>query len=408
MNILVAILGLAFLILIHEAGHFLAALGVRMRPRKFYVGFPPALVKRKIRGVEYGLGTIPLGGYVKIPGMHRPAGRDLDPHFSRAIDEAPWLDGHVSGVAASLYETRFDDAKEGLVGLRKAVDKADLSDGARKGADRAVTDVGDALSRDAYWRAPFWKRVTVIFAGPAANLLFAVAMLAVVFMLGVPTDTTNRVDRILEDSPAEAAGLQPGDEVVAINGIQIQADEISQTIRDSRGEDVVLTVSRDGEEVRLAPSAPEEIDGRFRLGFVLDPRVESFGPATSVRLAAEETWFVTKAIGDSLGNIVTGSGRDDIATPVGIVQGSSEVLEDEGVRVFLRILAFISLSLALLNLLPLLPLDGGHIAFSVIEKLRGRALPREAYERFSAVGIAVVLLLFVIGISNDIGRLSGG
>lgn len=408
MNILVAILGLAFLILIHEAGHFVAAIGVRMRPRKFYVGFPPALLKRKIRGVEYGLGMIPLGGYVKIPGMHRPAGRDVEVHFSRAVDEAPWLDGHVKRVAIALYEARLDDAKDGLTQLQEAVDKADLSDAAQKAADRAITDVGDALSRDAYWRAAAWKRITVIFAGPAANLLFAVAMLAIVFMLGVPTDTTNKVDRILADSPAEAAGLEPGDEVVAINGVRIEADEISQTIRDSQGNDVTLTVLRNGQEVTLVPTPPEEIDGRFRLGFVLDPRVESFPPHTSVKLAAEETWFVTKAIGDSLGNIVSGSGRDDIATPVGIVQGSSEVLEDEGVRVFLRILAFISLSLALLNLLPLLPLDGGHIAFSLIEKVRGKAMPREAYERFSAVGIAVVLLLFVIGISNDIGRLSGG
>jgi regulator of sigma E protease len=89
MNIFVSILGLAFLILIHEAGHFFTALAVGMRPRKFYIGFPPALVKVRRRDIEYGIGTIPLGGYVKIPGMHRPAARDLDFRLQRAISARP-------------------------------------------------------------------------------------------------------------------------------------------------------------------------------------------------------------------------------------------------------------------------------------------------------------------------------
>jgi regulator of sigma E protease len=89
------------------------------------------------------------------------------------------------------------------------------------------------------------------------------------------------------------------------------------------------------------------------------------------------------------------------------VQASSEALEI-GISHYLGILALISLSLALLNLLPLLPLDGGHITFSILERLRGRPIPREAYERVSAVGIALVLFLFFIGLTNDIGRLSGG
>jgi len=116
---------------------------------------------------------------------------------------------------------------------------------------------------------------------------------------------------------------------------------------------------------------------------------------------------VTKAIGSSLARLVTGEGRDEVASVVGITAVSSESLE-EGFRYYLQVLAFISLSLALLNLLPLLPLDGGHIAFSIAEAVRGRAIPREAYERFSMIGIALVLFLFVIGLSNDIDRLRGG
>ena len=93
MNITIAIFGLALLILVHEAGHFFTARAVGMSPRRFYIGFPPALVKVRRKGIEYGIGAIPLGGYVKIPGMHRPRRRDLDVHLGRARDEAPGLAG---------------------------------------------------------------------------------------------------------------------------------------------------------------------------------------------------------------------------------------------------------------------------------------------------------------------------
>ena len=116
------------------------------------------------------------------------------------------------------------------------------------------------------------------------------------------------------------------------------------------------------------------------------------------------TGLVTKEIGSSLGRLVHGEGRKDVSSPVGIVEGSSEAL-DQGLETYLWVLGLISLTLALLNLLPLLPLDGGHIAFSIIEGIRGRAVGREVYERVSAVGIALVLLLFFVGLSNDIGRL---
>jgi regulator of sigma E protease len=116
---------------------------------------------------------------------------------------------------------------------------------------------------------------------------------------------------------------------------------------------------------------------------------------------------VTKAMGSFLGHIANGSGRKDVSTPVGIVQQSSKAVQ-LGYREYLQVLAVISLSLALLNLLPLLPLDGGHMLFSIIEGARGRAVGRAVYERVSAIGIAVVLLLFFVGLSNDIGRIHGG
>jgi regulator of sigma E protease len=406
-NVAVAIGGLAFLILIHEAGHFFVALAVKMRPRRFYIFFPPALVKWRRNGIEYGIGSIPLGGYVKIPGMHKPAAGDLDVHLGPARKEAPSLAEAAEPVETALAEERHGDARAAMPELRAAVERAELSEPARRAADRGLTDVEDALSGDAYWRAPASKRIAVIAAGPLTNLVFAVLALAVVFMVGVPTGATRTVEEVVPGSPAASAGLQPGDEVLAVNGVEGEAADLAESIREGEGEPVTLTVERDGSTVMLEGTPQAQEDGSYRLGFAFGLQYESYGPLESIGLAFETTWEVTKAIGSSLGRIVTGSGRDEVASVVGITAVSSESLE-AGFRYYLQVLAFISLSLALLNMLPLLPLDGGHIAFSIAERIRGRAIPREAYERFSMVGIALVLLLFIVGLSNDIDRLRGG
>ena len=405
MNIFVAIGGLAFLILIHEAGHFFTALAVKMRPRRFYIFFPPAIVKWQRKGIEYGIGAIPLGGYVKIPGMHKPAGADLEGQFGPAIDEAPWLAAHLEPVATALDEERLQDARTGLGDLRAAVERSDLSDPARKSAERGLTDTDDAVADDAYWRAPVWKRVTVIAAGPLTNLVFAIVLLAVVFMLGVPSKVDRTIATVDPGTPA-AEIVSAGDTIVAINGQTVEGDQISEKIRASNGDPVSLTVERGGKEVTVQ-ARPRLIEGAYRLGFTLGVIYESYGPWDALKLAGERTWEATSAIGSSLGRIVTGEGRKEVASPVGIVQASSETLE-AGFREYLGILALISLSLALLNLLPLLPLDGGHIAFSLAEGVRGRAIPRAAYERASAIGILIVLFLFFIGLTNDVNRIRGG
>lgn len=408
MNVAVAIGGLAFLILIHEAGHFFTALAVGMRPRKFYVFFPPALAKWHRNGIEYGIGAIPLGGYVKIPGMHKPAAGDLKSHLEPARAEAPSLAEAEGPVEQALVAEEFGEARSALADLRTRVESKDLSHGALRAADRGLSELDDGLSPEAYWRAPTWKRIAVILAGPATNYLFAVIALAAVFMAGIPTGATRTVEDVAAGTPAAAMGLQPGDRLVAVDGTPGEWDELAEAIRGSEGAPVTLTVERGGEELRLegTPQLDEEA-GAYRLGFAFEATSTSYGPLQALGLAFETTWEVTKAIGDSLKHLVTGSGRDEVASVVGITAVSSESLE-EGFSYYLQVLAFISLSLALLNLLPLLPLDGGHIAFSIAERIRGRAIPREAYERVSIVGITLVLFLFVIGLSNDIDRLRGG
>ena len=112
MNVFAAILGLAVLILLHEAGHFFVARAVGMNPRRFYLGFPPALVKVTRKGIEYGIGAIPLGGYVKIPGMHRPAPSDLDVQLGPALKEDPKLFPKVARVKRALELDDYTAASE--------------------------------------------------------------------------------------------------------------------------------------------------------------------------------------------------------------------------------------------------------------------------------------------------------
>ena len=404
----VAIFGLAFLVLIHEAGHFFTARVLGMRPRKFYVGFPPAVAKLRRNGIEYGIGAIPLGGYVKIPGMHRPAPSDLDTYFGPALFHDASLVGPVERMKRLVAAGDFAQTRAELPKLRHAVEASRLPNGALRAARRGLNELEDAVGEDAYWRQRTWKRVAVIAAGPATNLVFAVVLLAIVYMIGIPVDASRRVERVSLGSPAASAGLRPGDVIIAVNREPTRTfKQVSRAIRSSAGRVVVVSVLRRGRYIELPPRKTIKQNGYYIYGFQPSGlRFKSYGPLSALRLASEDTWEVTKAIGASLGRIVGGSGRKDVSSPVGIVDQSSQAVKSD-YRDYLEILAVISLSLALLNLLPLLPLDGGHIAFSLFEGIRGRAVGRVVYERVSAVGIAVVLLLFFVGLSNDIGRIGG-
>jgi regulator of sigma E protease len=402
MTIFLAILGLGVLIFVHELGHFTASLALGMRPRRFYIGFPPAILKTTRNGIEYGLGAIPLGGFVKIPGMHRPAPVDVDAGLSRALHEEPALSGAAGRLRNALAAGDHDAARDSLRVLGELVDERDLTPATEASARRAIDDLNDALGPDAYWRAPTWKRVTAIAAGPAANILLALVLFTGLYMTSVGKPTTT-VEEISQNSPAQSMGLQPGDRIVSIGGAHVEAGDVSTIISGSEGRPLSVVVARDGQEVTLPNTAPKLSDGAYRLGFILA------GESMPLPEAAQESVAlslrVTREIGASLGRLVQGDGRKEISSPVGIVQGSSEAAK-QGTDTFLFVLGLISLSIALLNLLPLLPLDGGHIVFAIAEGVGGRTVRREIYEKVSVVGLGVVLLLFFIGLSNDIGRLS--
>ncbi len=403
MSIFIAILGLGFLILIHESGHFFASLAVGLRPRRFYVGFPPAIVKRKRNNIEYGVGAIPVGGFVTIPGMHRPIPHDAERRLSRAVSEAPSLAGPFDRIRRGLGATDPHEALPAIEEFEEALSGQKISPDALGSAEKGLTELKDALGPDAYWKAATWRRLVAIFAGPGANIVLAIVLMSILFMTSAGK-ATSEVSAVQNDSPAAKMGLQQGDRFVTIGGRPVTSpSDIPDLIASSEGKPIAVTVVRDGKVVRLGPVAPERIDNAYRLGIILG--AEPLGPIEAVGHSFDVTWLVTVEIGKSLARLAVGEGREDISSPIGITQVSSDAVE-RGTDNYLWVLSLVSLSLALLNLLPLLPLDGGHILFALLEGARGRIVRREVYERVSVVGLAVVLLLFFIGITNDIGRLS--
>jgi regulator of sigma E protease len=411
--------GLLFLILIHELGHFLVAKAVGAKATKFYIGFPPALVRWRRGETEYGIGTIPLGGYVRIVGMTRPQASDLY-RVNDAVEEAAHRREHPDEdrFASSVGELRTHLEHEDLDGVAPAAttalatldDDRELLDPrtaaeARKDLDRLAEEADPR----AYWRLPVWRRVAIIAAGPAANLLTALLILTVYFAHGTPVvDISSQIDSVNSGSPAAAAGMHSGDRIVAIDGARVQPQDVRPKIQAAQDRPITVTVQRDGKEVTLAPVRAQKTADGYLLGFRFGTQrvgTKSYGVVEAVDKSVRTIGVVTRESLSVLGTVFTRSdSRQQLSTPVGIVdQGSQTVKEGS----FPGVLALISLALAIFNLLPFLPLDGGHILFALLEKVRGgRPISRAVFERVSVVGIALMLVLFFIGFTNDINRIS--
>jgi regulator of sigma E protease len=402
MTWVIVIGGLVGIVFIHELGHFYVALAVGMRPRSFYIGFPPALVKIKRRGIEYGIGAIPLGGLVRIPGMNRPAARDLQLLVEPAVEEAPSLAPAALRVRRALAAEDYDAARAAYPELEQDVAAANLSTRARRSAERALREVEEGTSADAYWRASVAKRVAVIAAGPLANVLAAFLILFAVFAIsGAPSDSSVvKVAKVEAKTPAASAGLRAGDLVVAVDGRKANFGDISTLIRSSNGRPVTLLVVRGGDLLKLGPRVPVRRAGNWILGFESSANPTPYPVGRAATASAADMWHVVTGTVAGIGALFHSHSRSHLTTVVGISRYSAAALR-VSVAWYFEILALVSMSLALLNLLPLLPLDGGHILFSLIESVRRRALAREVYERVSVIGIALLLLVFVIALQND-------
>jgi regulator of sigma E protease len=388
MGLVAAIVGLALLVMIHEAGHFIAARAVGMTPRKFYVGFGPPIAKTTRGGVEYGIGSIPLGGYVKIPGMNRPSPGDLA--ATLPLDKRERLQPDLARLDAAIERGDDSGAIAVIAELRPEL-----------GDSRLLQELEWSLAPDAYWRQATWRRLVAIFAGPAVNLVFAFLLFASLFVVATTRDT-NVVGQVLAKSPAAHARLQEGDRILRIDGAAVKPSQIPAHIRGTAGRPFRVVVDRHGRRVTVGPVRARLTQGAYRIGTALEART---GPGESIPAAALDsvqlTWAVTADTVRGIGHLTTGRDTDQVSSSVGIVRVSAQAWR-QGVRDFLFVLGLISLALALLNLLPVLPLDGGHIVIALVEKLRGRTFQQAVYMRYTVVGLALFAVLMYFGLRNDL------
>jgi regulator of sigma E protease len=404
MTWLVVIVGLVFLVFVHELGHFTMARALGVKPRSFYIGFPPALFKVKRKGIEYGIGAIPLGGMVRIPGMNRLAGHDLMTYVGPALHEDPALSAPVQRARRLLDDEDYAGVQAIVPELRSDFEAANLTPTARRASNRALRELDEATGPDAYWRQASWRRILIIAAGPAVNVLVAFILFFAVYSTGAPTgNPSTKVGEVEVGMPAAKAGLLPGDRIVAVNGRSAPTfDRISQLIRASHGAPITVTIQRNGQTTTLGPRRTVASGNRWIWGFIPSTEEKSYPPLRSAHYAARDSWQVVSGTFSAFASLAHGQEKGQLTTVVGIAQIQEQALKIS-FNWYLEILAFVSMSLALLNLLPLLPLDGGHILFTMIEAVRRRALAREVYERVSMVGLALILLVFFIALSNEHG-----
>jgi regulator of sigma E protease len=359
MSWLFVFLGFSLLIVLHEAGHFFAAKATGMRVERFFLFFGPTIWSFKRGETEYGIKSIPLGGYVKISGMN-PA-EELPPE----------------------------------VGPR------------------------------AYHRQPAWKRIVVIAAGPAVNIALAFAILYFV-AFGYP-EFNNTIGHVKPQSPAAAAALRPGDRLLSVDGKSFSGSGEEQRLERfghliashecpaahptggcRASSPARLEIEGDGAGRRTVSVYPayDPDAKRTLVGIEYGHAPAAATAAGAVSFAWDKMWQVASGTFHVFSHIFESRQRKQISGVVGISDVGHQVV-DLGVYPSLLLLALVSLSLGLINLLPILPLDGGHIFWSLVEKLRGEPVSMRVMERASIVGFALVAMLFFIGLDNDVGRIAG-
>jgi regulator of sigma E protease len=260
-------------------------------------------------------------------------------------------------------------------------------------------------------KAP-WRRAMIIFAGPMANILAAVVILALVLMIsGAVTGVKPVVREVEPGSMAQRVGIEAGDRLVAIDGERIETWEgFTKEVAERRpGEEISVTVDRGGTqrtftgELGADPAATE----RPLVGVRPEVVKTTYGPLEALGLAVRQVVRVTGMLGVFVGDLITGerSLYNNVTGPVGIASVGSTSVEQ---GFFLQLLALISINLALFNLLPILPLDGGHLMIIAAEKILGRPVSQETMGRIAALGIALVLMLFLFATYADLSKIFTG
>jgi regulator of sigma E protease len=351
---------LAIVVFIHELGHFLVGRWCGVDVKVFSIGFGHEIYGFNDKhGTRWRIALIPLGGYVKFSG---------DADASSAPDNAE--------VAQMTPQERARSFPAQSIG----------------------------------------ERAAIVAAGPIANFLLAIFIFAATVFLFGKQVLIPRVDQVRAGSAAERAGLQAGDLVVAIDGQPIGSFSDMQRVISVRPNEVVsVIVERAGAKLTI-PVTPALVEttsplGKQRLGVIgveasrkaEDWKVQHFGPLEALRNGVSETWFVVERTYDYIGKLVSGrESTDQLSGPIRIAQVSGLVASNGGLLGLINLAAILSVSIGLMNLLPVPMLDGGHLMFYAIETLRGRPLSERAQEIGARVGLGLVLMLMLFVTWNDI------
>lgn len=354
--IIATIIVLGILVFVHEFGHFLAAKITGIRVEEFSLGFPPKIVSKKWGETKYSLSWIPLGGYVKLSGM---------------IDES--MDDSWTESEPQPWE---------------------------------------------YRAKPGWVKIFVSCAGVLMNLLLAVIIFAILtFQNGIAIPSEEPlIGEVIEGMPAEKAGMQEGDVVVKINDIPIYTwQEMTETIQALANEETTIELLRKGERitVTLTP-VPQQtvIDRDIRtvgmIGVSAHYTLRKAGVLESIGYGFKNTGYWLNLTVKSLGMLISGKeSLKNIGGPIMIAQLAGESAK-VGAGALFGFIAIISVNLALINILPIPALDGGHIVVAIIESVIRRDLRLKTKIRIQQVGMAILFTLIIVVLINDILRLFTG
>lgn len=455
------VLAITILVFVHEMGHFLFAKLFRMRVERFSVGFPPKIVGKQIGETEYVLGATPLGGYVKISGM---VDESLDTEML-ATEPEPWefrakpvwqriiviTAGVIfnvllaflifTGLKLAYGETYIpaENVREVFVKENSLAHDIGLRTGDHVVAvsGRELKEFGDLQGLEALMADPL--TITVERDGELLTLegpkdIFTQLNRAEGDFGISPYPTL--IGGVFKDSPAEQAGLRPGDRIVALGGEPVQFwDELTARIQASEGEAIAVRWARpdsleaaeaagsarvverrDGITIYEATVAPEQNAGRYVLGIELASgdllarefgmRTREYGVGSAVVRGAEETVLNVRAVATSLTRVFTGreNFRENVGGPIQIAVVTKQAAE-AGARVFWNIVALLSITLAIINILPIPALDGGHLMFLIYEGITRREPSLKVRMVMQQVGMIVLLAFMTFLIFNDILRL---
>ena len=402
------IITFSILVVLHEMGHFLAARAFGVKVHEFMVGLPGPAIRLHTKNMAWGITAIPLGGYVRISGM------EPGPEDELLGDALVLLRDHGSLDAESLAPllgVPFDRADAILTSL---VDwKAATPHGSRfelaLDADPAGADartLADRARATTYRGQATWKRVTILAMGVITNLTVAILTFTVVLSVWGYLAPTTTVETVGEASPAQAAGMLPGDTLIELDGEPIDSWDGFQLLmaETASGQSVTIRVDRDGARLDL-DAVLDEKDGHGFLG--VGPESVAVRPSVGESLVESLTLtgLVFRSILDLFNPSTFAASVEGVRGPVGISVLAAEAAA-AGPLQYAGLVAMLSLSLGAMNILPLPPLDGGKIALEIVERIIRRPVSRGVALGLSAAGALVLFSLIGYIMYADIARLA--